>query len=85
VESENNTDNRQILESKTLADLQIIAKNFGVTSVTKYKKSDLINKIIEITSPPAVNVSVGASPEKTITIQEPVMSAFNNKSDKFPG
>jgi transcription termination factor Rho len=79
VESENNTDNRQILESKTLADLQVIAKNFGVTSVTKYKKSDLIDKIIEITSPPAVNVSVGASPEKTITIQEPVKKESDPK------
>jgi len=55
VESENNTDNRQILDSKTLADLQVIAKNLGITSVTKYKKADLIKKIVDLTTPPVEN------------------------------
>ena len=72
MESENNTDNRQILESKTLADLQVIAKNFGVTSVTKYKKSDLINKIIEITDSAAGNKSDETAQKESVSIQEPV-------------
>ena len=72
MESENNADSRQILESKTLADLQVIAKNFGVTSVTKYKKSDLINKIIEITDSAAGNKSDETAQKESVSIQESV-------------
>ena len=32
-----------MLESKTLSDLREIAKSFGVQSVTKYKKNELLD------------------------------------------
>ncbi len=46
----NDIDNRQILENKTVTDLQVIAKNLGIKNVRKYKKSDLIEKIIKVAS-----------------------------------
>lgn len=36
----------EILESKRLEDLRVIAKTLGIKSVTKYRKSELIDMIL---------------------------------------
>lgn len=41
----------EILRSKSIADLRIIAKTLGVKSVTIMRKDDIINRILEITKP----------------------------------
>jgi len=51
VDIDNTSEKRQILESKTISDLQIIAKNLSISGLSRLKKSDLIEKILAITDP----------------------------------
>lgn len=83
METENNTDSRKILESKTLADLQVIAKNFGVTSVTKYKKADLINKIIDMTRPEDSDKPVSSMPLETASEQKTQTMEAEADAEKY--
>jgi len=49
INVENKTlDNEKSLEKKTLESLREIARNMGMKSVTKYKKDDLIKRILEL-------------------------------------
>ncbi|MDD2262944.1 MAG: transcription termination factor Rho [Clostridia bacterium] len=45
----------EILRSKSIADLRVIAKTLGIKSVTIMKKDDIIKRILEITKPEATN------------------------------
>jgi transcription termination factor Rho len=49
VEEETLEENKQVLLKKKLADLYSIARQLHIKSIAKYKKEDLIDKIIEIT------------------------------------
>lgn len=46
----------EILRSKSIADLRVIAKTLGIKSVTIMKKDDIIKKILEITKPEELKV-----------------------------
>jgi len=71
VDSDNVIQKRKVLEDKTISDLQVIAKNLGISGLTRLKKSDLIEKILAITDPqPQVSVipedpKVGIDDKKT--------------------
>lgn len=46
MDSESINEKQKVLEDKTIADLQVIAKNLGIAGISKLKKSALIEKIM---------------------------------------
>jgi nitrate/nitrite-specific signal transduction histidine kinase len=48
VEEETLEEHKQILQKKKLADLYSIARQLNIKSIAKYKKEDLIEKIMEL-------------------------------------
>ncbi|MEN8905664.1 MAG: transcription termination factor Rho [Clostridiales bacterium] len=68
ISAENKTlDNEKSLEKKTLENLREIARNMGMKSVTKYKKDDLIKRIMELSLvvESALKISEITEPEKS--------------------
>ena len=61
-----------LLESKSLADLREIAKLAGVKSPTKYKKADLLGKLLELEqdepeeTPQAEELMQAVAPERCV-------------------
>ena len=51
MDIDNTSGKRQVLETKTISDLQVIAKNLSISGLSRLKKSDLIEKILAITDP----------------------------------
>ncbi|HOV25519.1 MAG TPA: transcription termination factor Rho [Pseudobacteroides sp.] len=65
------------LESKTLEDLRYIAKMMGLKSIMKYKKSELIAKILE-----SENSNIDQSNEKGENVQKESEKGSDKKNDK---
>ncbi len=65
------------LESKTLEDLRYIAKMMGLKSIMKYKKSELIAKILE-----SENSNIDQSNEKGENVQKDSEKGSDKKNDK---
>ncbi len=55
--------NRELLEGKSLADLREIAKMAGIKSITKYRKGELMELILERDQAPAVQPEPQSAPQ----------------------
>jgi len=73
-----------LLESKSLADLREIAKLAGVKSPTKYKKADLLAKLLELEQAEEQNAAPQQEPaaEEPAVLEQPV--AEEAKPEKAP-
>ncbi|MCE5329872.1 transcription termination factor Rho [bacterium] len=68
-----------MLESKTLSDLQVIAKNLNISGITRLKKAGLIEKILSVTDPqPTLNIVV----EPSETLKKEVVTVAAKKRKK---
>ena len=77
MDSDNIIEKQKVLEDKTISDLQVIAKNLGISGLTRIKKSDLIEKILKITDPqPEVNV-MPQKPQIEIEVKKTEPEKFN--------
>lgn len=77
MDSDNVIQKRKILEDKTISDLQVIAKNLGISGLTRLKKSGLIEKILAITDPqPQVSV-IPEEPQIEIEVKKPEPHKFS--------
>ncbi len=98
MEEEILEENKQILLKKKLADLYSIARQLHIKSIAKYKKEDLVDKIIEITknekikipdakiaavAPDGKDVKTEAYPEKD-NGAEPKEEGFALKTEERP-
>ncbi|MHB1377748.1 MAG: Rho termination factor N-terminal domain-containing protein, partial [Candidatus Humimicrobiaceae bacterium] len=66
---------------KTISDLQVIAKNLGISGLTRLKKSNLIEKILAITDPqPQVSV-IPEEPQIEIKVKKPESHKFSEDAE----
>jgi len=64
---ENEEINRELLESKVLSDLKVIAKQLNISGTSKIKKDELVTRILKEVSNNGMGVSEGS---KTIAVEE---------------
>lgn len=76
MDSENINEKRQILEGKTVSDLGVIAKNLSISGIARFKKSNLIEKILSITDPHASESMVQEAPSILKEKAEPAHQKF---------
>jgi transcription termination factor Rho len=77
VDSDNVIEKRKILEDKTISDLQVIAKNLGISGLTRLKKSDLIEKILAVTDPQPQTCFIPEESQIEIEVKKPEPDKFN--------
>jgi transcription termination factor Rho len=80
VDSDNVIQKRKILEDKTISDLQVIAKNLGISGLTRLKKSDLIEKILAVTDPQPQAGVISEEPQIEIEVKKPEPHKFDEPS-----
>lgn len=74
MDNDNINEKRQMLEKKTISDLQVIAKNLSISGITRLKKSDLIEKILSVTD-------FGSSESKMV--EKPLEEKESQKQHEF--
>ena len=75
----------EILRSKSIADLRVIAKTLGVKSVTVMKKAELIEKILEITKPEELNIEKEQPKEEAVVSEAAkILEAVTQETPKKP-
>ena len=72
MDSDNIIQKRKVLEEKTISDLQTIAKNLGITGLSRLKKSDLIEKIMAVTDPQPQAGAESQEPQTDAAIINPI-------------
>jgi transcription antitermination factor NusG len=75
----------EMLRSKSIADLRIIAKTLGVKSVTIMKKDDIIRRILEITKPDEVKAEKTQQKEEVIVAEATkILETVTQEAPKKP-
>ncbi|MHB1347820.1 MAG: Rho termination factor N-terminal domain-containing protein, partial [Candidatus Humimicrobiaceae bacterium] len=77
MDIDNISGKRQILEAKTISDLQVIAKNLGISGLSRLKKSGLIEKILAITDPQPQSITEPKEPKIKTVAEKPPVSGFD--------
>ena len=75
----------EILKSKSIADLRVIAKTLGVKSVTVMKKAELIERILEITKQEQPDIEK-EQPKEEVAVSEAakILEAVTQETPKKP-
>lgn len=80
MDIDNISEKRQILEDKTISDLQVIAKNLSILGLSRLKKSDLIEKILAITDPQPQSSVMPEEAQIKIEDEKPAIHGFDENN-----